>query len=77
MHIRSGDRSPPLELVEQAVSGPDRDVVEVVTKVLSELRPAAVVDNALAIVAESRRTCHGSVATSTCCAQRRSSPGWP
>jgi len=53
MRIRGGDRSPPLELVERAMAGPDREVVEVFINVLSELRPAAVVDNALAIVAES------------------------
>jgi len=51
--IRGGDRSPSLELVEQASSGPDRDVIEVFLHVLGDLRPSAVVDNALAIVAES------------------------
>lgn len=51
--VRSGDRSPPLELVEAAARNGDPEVVDVFIKVLSELRPSAVIDNALGIIAES------------------------
>lgn len=51
--IRAGDREPPLSLVEQALSGPDREMVEVFIQVLADLRPSAVVENALGIVSES------------------------
>jgi hypothetical protein len=56
--IRAGDKSPPLELVERAASEGDPTVVEVFVQVLSELRPAAVVDNAIGIVAESLGDLH-------------------
>ena len=51
--VRAGDREPPLSLVEQSMAGPDREVVEVFIGVLAELRPSAVVENALSIVSES------------------------
>jgi hypothetical protein len=51
--VRAGDRSPPLQLVEEAARNGDPEVVEVFIKVLSELRPSAVIDNALGIIAES------------------------
>jgi len=49
-HIRSGDRHPPLDLVEAGLREDDVRVVETFIEVLSELRPAAVVDNCLDIV---------------------------
>jgi hypothetical protein len=51
--VRAGDKSPPLHLVEAAARNGDPEVVEVFIKVLSELRPSAVIDNALGIIAES------------------------
>ena len=51
--VRSGDRSPPLHLVETAAKNVDAEVVEVFIRVLNELRPSAVIDNALGIIAES------------------------
>jgi hypothetical protein len=49
--VRSGDRSPPLELVEQGLQQGDVDVVSTFIDVLAELRPQAVIDNAADMVA--------------------------
>lgn len=51
--VRAGDRAPSLSLLEQALSGPDHDLVEVFIQVLADLRPSDVVANALGIVDES------------------------
>lgn len=51
--VRAGDRSPPLHLVEEAAKTGDPEVVDVFIKVLAELRPSAVIANALGIIAES------------------------
>ena len=48
--IKAGDRSPPLELIEIAANE-DKEMTETFIEVLSELRPRAVVDNAIDIVA--------------------------
>ncbi|HEX8083291.1 MAG TPA: hypothetical protein VF529_03310 [Solirubrobacteraceae bacterium] len=49
--IRAGDRSPPLDLVEEALSETDVEVVKVFIDVVSSLRPGAVIDNTMSIVA--------------------------
>ncbi|HZN70100.1 MAG TPA: hypothetical protein VFC00_00215 [Micromonosporaceae bacterium] len=51
--IRAGDRHPPLDLVEAGLREDDARVVETFIEVLSDLRPAAVVDNCLDIVLNS------------------------
>lgn len=48
--IRAGDRSPPLELVAEAASK-DAEVVETFIKVVAELRPRGVIENAVDVVA--------------------------
>jgi hypothetical protein len=52
--IRAGDRNPPLDLVEQALSETDVEVVKVFIDVVSSLRPGAVIDNTMAIVSSAR-----------------------
>jgi hypothetical protein len=52
--IRSGDRSPPLELVDEALTETDVEVVKVFIDVVAALRPRAVIDNTFAIVASAR-----------------------
>lgn len=49
--IRGGDRSPPLDLVSEGIAASDVDVVRVFIDVIAHLRPAAVVDNTVEIVA--------------------------
>ena len=49
--VRSGDRSPPLELVEQGLAEGDVDLVSTFVEVLKDLRPQAVMDNAADMVA--------------------------
>lgn len=49
--VRSGDRSPPLELIEQGLEQGDADVVATFVEVLKNLRPQAVIDNAVDMVA--------------------------
>jgi hypothetical protein len=49
--VRAGDRSPPLELVRQGLEYDDAGLVGTFIDVLSQLRPSAVVDNAVDIVA--------------------------
>jgi hypothetical protein len=48
--IRAGDRNPPLDLVEKALTETDVEVVKVFIDVVASLRPGAVIDNTLAIV---------------------------
>jgi hypothetical protein len=48
--VRGGDRSPPLEHIEAAVRS-DREMTEIFVRVLSELRPRSVVENAIEVVA--------------------------
>ena len=48
--IRGGDRNPPLDLVEEALTETDTEVVKVFIDVVASLRPGAVIDNTLAIV---------------------------
>ncbi|HET8660596.1 MAG TPA: hypothetical protein VFM55_16525 [Micromonosporaceae bacterium] len=48
--VRSGDRHPPLDLVEAGLREDDVHVVRTFIEVLSALRPAAVVDNCLDVV---------------------------
>lgn len=52
--IRSGDRNPPLNLVEEALTDTDVEVVKVFIDVVASLRPGAVIDNTLAIVSSAR-----------------------
>lgn len=49
--IRGGDRSPPLDLIRQGLAESDVDMVRIFVKVVAELRPSAVVDNTVDIVA--------------------------
>ena len=49
--IRAGTRSPSLDLVEDAASRTDADVVEAFINIVAELRPDSVVQNAVATVA--------------------------
>jgi hypothetical protein len=49
--IRGGDRSPPLDLVREGVTASSADVVRIFVDVVSRLRPSAVVDNTVEIVA--------------------------
>jgi hypothetical protein len=49
--IRGGDRSPPLDLVSEGIAASDVDIVRVFIDVIAHLRPAAVVDNTVEIVA--------------------------
>lgn len=49
--VRSGDRSPPLELIEQGLQQGDADVVATFIEVIKNLRPQAVIDNAADMVA--------------------------
>lgn len=48
--IRAGDRNPPLDLVEQALTETDVEVVKVFIDIVASLRPGAVIDNTVAIV---------------------------
>ncbi len=48
--IRAGDRHPPLDLVEGALTETDVEVVKVFIDVVASLRPGAVIDNTMAIV---------------------------
>jgi hypothetical protein len=52
--IRSGDRNPPLNLVEEALTETDVEVVKVFIDVVASLRPGAVIDNTMAIVSSAR-----------------------
>lgn len=52
--IRAGDRNPPLDLVEQALTETDVEVVRVFVDVVASLRPGAVIDNTMAIVSSAR-----------------------
>lgn len=52
--IRAGDRNPPLDLVEEALTETDVEVVKVFIDIVASLRPGAVIDNTLAIVASAR-----------------------
>lgn len=56
--VRAGDRSPPLELVEAAAGDGDPEVVAVFIEVLRDLRPSAVIDNALGIIGEALNDLH-------------------
>jgi hypothetical protein len=49
--IRGGDRSPPLDLVREGLKASDADIVRIFIDVVAHLRPAAVIDNTVAIVA--------------------------
>jgi hypothetical protein len=49
--VRSGDKSPPLELLEEGIAEGDIEIASTFIKVLSELRPHALVDNAVDMVA--------------------------
>lgn len=49
--VRSGDRSPSLELVEQGLQQGDAEIVSIFIDVLANLRPQAVIDNAADMVA--------------------------
>lgn len=49
-HVRGGDRTPPLDLVEAAAKD-DVVMVETLIRVLSDLRPCGVVENAVDVVA--------------------------
>lgn len=49
--VRSGDKSPPLELLEEGIAEGDVEIASTFIKVLSELRPQAVVDNAVDMMA--------------------------
>ncbi len=49
--VRSGDRSPPMELLEQGLVEGDAAVVETFVEVLKNLRPQAVIENATEMVA--------------------------
>ena len=51
--IRSGDRNPPLDLVREGITASDAEVVRIFVDVVSHLRPSAVVDNTVEIVASS------------------------
>jgi hypothetical protein len=48
--VRTGDRSPPLEHVQVAVEA-DWEMTEIFVRVLSDLRPRSVVENAIDVVA--------------------------
>lgn len=51
--VRAGDRHPPLDLIEQATrSTQDLAMIEAFIEVLAELRPRAVVENAVDVVAQ-------------------------
>jgi hypothetical protein len=52
--IRAGDRNPPLELVDQALTETDTEVVKIFIDIVASLRPGAVIDNTMAIVASAR-----------------------
>jgi hypothetical protein len=49
--VRAGDRSPPLDLVRQGITASDVETVRMFVEVVSQLRPSAVVDNTVEIVA--------------------------
>ena len=49
--VRSGDRHPPLELIDAALTETDVAVVRTFVDVVASLRPQGVVDNTVAIVA--------------------------
>lgn len=49
--IRGGDRSPPLDLVREGIAASDAEVVRIFVDVVAHLRPSAVVDNTVDIVA--------------------------
>jgi hypothetical protein len=49
--IRGGDRSPPLDLVREGIAASDAEVVRIFVDVIAHLRPSAVVDNTVEIVA--------------------------
>jgi len=49
--IRAGDRSPPLDLVRLGLAHDDAKVVKTFIDVVAELRPRAVIDNAVDMVA--------------------------
>lgn len=49
--IRRGDRSPPLDLVREGIAASDAEVVRIFIDVVAHLRPSAVVDNTVEIVA--------------------------
>ena len=49
--VRSGDRHPPLELIDAALGETDVVVVQTFVDVVASLRPQGVVDNTVAIVA--------------------------
>jgi hypothetical protein len=49
--IRSGDRNPPLDLVREGITASDAEVVRIFVDVVAHLRPSAVVDNTVEIVA--------------------------
>lgn len=48
--VREGDRSPPLEYVRVAAEA-DREMAEIFIRILSDLRPRGVVENAIDVVA--------------------------
>lgn len=49
--IRAGDRSPPLELVHGALTETDVELVKTFVDVVSQIRPASVIDNTVGVVA--------------------------
>ncbi len=49
--IRGGNRNPPIELISEALTESDVEVVRTFVDVVAEIKPAAVVDNTVAIVA--------------------------
>lgn len=52
--IKAGDRNPPLDLVEEALTETDIEVVKVFIDVVASLHPGAVIDNTMAIVSSAR-----------------------
>lgn len=51
LRVRSGDKSPPLALLEEGIAEGDLEIASTFIKVLSELRPQAVVENTVDMVA--------------------------
>jgi hypothetical protein len=50
-HARAGNRTPPLDLVDEALSaGLSADIVETFINVIASLKPAGVVDNSVEVV---------------------------
>ena len=56
--VRAGNRSPSMDGVQAALAAGDVEVVEVFVEVVSQLRPRAVIDNAIDAVAETLADAH-------------------